>query len=187
MAVSAMLLAACQPAGTEPDRPDPEQLAQLAEQAVQIAGQFIATLQPTLQQAMQAGGPVNGIEVCALAAPAIAASLSETSGWQVRRVSLLARNSQSAVPDEWETSVLHEFDSRQATGEAAEQINQSGFVDGEFRYMQAQAVGPLCLVCHGTEIAPEVQDALQVHYPDDAATGYLVGQIRGAISLRTRP
>lgn len=182
-----MLLAACQPADTEPERPDPEQLAQLTEQATQITGKFIATLQPTLQQAMQAGGPVNGIEVCAVAAPAIATSLSETSGWQVRRVSLRARNRQSAVPDEWETAVLHEFDSRQAAGEAAEQINQSGFVDGEFRYMQAQVVGPLCLACHGTEIAPEVQSALQAHYPDDAATGYMAGEIRGAISLRTTP
>lgn len=187
MVVSAIFLAACQPADTEPERPGPEQLAQLNEQAAQLTGQFIATLQPTLQQAMQAGGPVNAIEVCAEAAPAIAASLGETSGWQVRRVSLRARNRQSAVPDEWETAVLHEFDSRQAAGEPGEQINESRFVDGEFRYMQAQVVGPLCLACHGTEIVPEVQSALQAHYPDDAATGYVAGQIRGAISLRTAP
>lgn len=187
MVLSAIFLSACQPADTEPERPGPEELAQLTEQAAQLTGKFIATLQPTLQQAMQAGGPVNAVEVCAEAAPAIAASLGETSGWQVRRVSLRARNTQSAVPDEWETSVLHEFDSRRAAGEPAEQINQSGFVDGEFRYMRAQVVGPLCLACHGTEIAPDVRSALRTHYPDDAATGYVAGQIRGAISLRTTP
>ena len=49
--------------------------------------------------------------------------------------------------------------------------------------MQAQAVEPLCLVCHGKGLSDEVQDALEQYYPDDTATGYSLGQVRGAISL----
>jgi hypothetical protein len=154
------------------------------EQGQALSARFVATLQPTLQAAMQNGGPVNGVEVCAVQAPRIAADLSEESGWEINRVSLRARNQSSAIPDSWETKVLTEFDRRQLGGEPVTQLNAAEIVDGEFRYMQAQAAGPLCLTCHGTEISNEVQSVLRRHYPQDMATGYTAGQIRGAISLR---
>lgn len=182
MIVAAMCLSAC----SGPDTPDmsPADEAALREQAAGIAGQFVGRLLPTLQQAMQQGGPVNAINVCAEQAPLIAQSLSDDSGWNVRRVSLKARNSASATPDEWEAGVLQTFDQRQLDGEPAAQINQAAIVGSEFRFMQAQPAGPLCLTCHGTELSPEVSEALARHYPEDRATGYLEGQIRGAISLR---
>lgn len=171
------VLNACQQSDTQPT---PE----LVEQGRALSAQFVATLQPTLQAAMQEGGPTAAIEVCAVEAPRIAADLSVASGWEVSRVSLRARNQQSAVPDSWESSVLTEFDQRQLAGEAVEQLNKAVVLDGEFRYMQAQAAGPLCLTCHGTEISSDVQSLLGLHYPQDMAIGYSVGQIRGAISLR---
>ncbi len=42
---------------------------------------------------------------------------------------------------------------------------------------------PLCRVCHGQKVADAVQESLEVWYPDDMATGYALGQVRGAISL----
>ncbi|MDP2283044.1 MAG: DUF3365 domain-containing protein [Pseudohongiella sp.] len=177
----AILLVACSDAEPIPVLDEEALRAQGAE----LAAQFVGTLLPTLQQAIQAGGPVNGIEVCAVQAPAIAQTLSEQSGWQVKRVSLKTRNGALATPDAWETSVLHTFDQRQMAGEPAAQINHAEVVAGEFRYMQAQPAGPLCLTCHGTDIAAGVSEALTRHYPDDMATGYLAGQIRGAISLRS--
>lgn len=178
---STILLMSCSEA---PQTPPADEEA-LRAQGADLAAQFVGTLLPTLQQAMQQGGPVNGIEVCAVQAPAIAQTLSEQSGWQVKRVSLKARNGALAIPDDWETRVLQEFDQRQLAGEAAAQINKAELVAGEFRYMQAQPAGPLCLTCHGTDIAADVSEALARHYPDDMATGYLAGQIRGAISLRS--
>jgi uncharacterized Ntn-hydrolase superfamily protein len=175
--VTAVALASCQPGPQEPS-------AEMVAQAQALAGQFVGTLLPTLQAAMQEGGPVQGIEVCADAAPRIAADLSQASGWQVSRVSLRARNQQTAVPDAWEAQVLTDFDLRQRAGEPAGQINQAAMVNGQFRYMQAQPTGELCLTCHGTDISSDVRAALAQHYPADTATGYAAGQIRGAISLR---
>ena len=34
------------------------------------------------------------------------------------------------------------------------------------------------------EIAPEVRPILKQHYPDDQATGFAPGDLRGAISVR---
>ncbi len=157
---------------------------ELTSEAAAITQQFVGTLLPTLQLAMAAGGPLNAIEVCAVEAPAIAEKLSADTGWNVRRVSLKARNSSTAQPDFWEIMALNLFDQRQRSGEQGADINLAEVVAGEFRYMQAQPAAPLCLTCHGTDIAEDVRSALLRHYPDDKATGYTAGQIRGAISLR---
>lgn len=44
--------------------------------------------------------------------------------------------------------------------------------------------GPVCLQCHGApdKLAPGVAEALKDLYP--MATGYAVGDLRGAISVR---
>lgn len=185
----ASLVAACQPENPAPDgpvaaaAPEVDEVA-LTQQAREIAGQFVGTLQPTLQQAMQGGGPVHAIDVCAVEAPAIAQGLSADSGWQVTRVSLRARNEATATPDAWETQMLMDFNERQEAGEDGAQLNAAAVVDGEFRFLQAQPTAPLCLTCHGTSLSDDVQAALAAHYPNDMATGYLAGEIRGAISLR---
>jgi hypothetical protein len=47
-------------------------------------------------------------------------------------------------------------------------------------------VQPLCIHCHGPvdKLAPGVTAQLKTHYPQDLGTGYAVGQIRGAITIR---
>lgn len=171
------ILTACQPAGSGSD------VDTLETQAGEWADRFTATLQPTLQQAMREGGPVEAITVCSEQAPQIAEDLARESGWSVTRVSLQPRNASSAHPDDWERSVLKQFDQRQRAGEFGAELRVAEVVDGEFRYMQAQPTGPLCLTCHGRNIGEDVRSALAERYPDDEATGYETGEIRGAISL----
>ena len=47
---------------------------------------------------------------------------------------------------------------------------------GEYRYMRAIPTMPMCLACHGENIAPEVTAAIRAHYPEDQATGFAPGQ-----------
>jgi len=157
-------------------------LSILERQAESIVKQFAGSLQPRLMEAIQTGGPVEAIRVCATAAPDIASRLSRETGWSVKRVSLKARN-KSAEPDHWERDTLLQFESRLAAGEMPAQLTQVDQIDGQFRYMKAQIVQPLCLNCHGSTLDQDVAQALQNHYPDDAATGYQLGEIRGAFSL----
>lgn len=155
----------------------------LEREARELVGQFVGELKPKLKQAMAEGGPTHAIEVCARVAPKIADSLSVASGWRVNRVSLKSRNASRAQPDQWERAVLQEFDQRQAAGESPADINYGVTTRGRYRYMQAQGVEAICLVCHGQELSDEVQSTLEKYYPDDWATGYSLGQVRGAISL----
>jgi hypothetical protein len=160
-----------------------EESTDLEAYASTIAAEFVQRLKPRLQAAMQAGGPVNAIDVCSHQAPKIADALSAETGWMVKRVSLKARNASRALPDTWEKGVLQEFDRRQAAGENPASIKYSESTDSSYRYMQAQGAQGICLVCHGENISAEVQQALDQYYPDDTATGYSLGQVRGAISL----
>lgn len=155
----------------------------LVAEAQALVQQFAGQLKPQLQQAMEEGGASHAIEVCSAVAPVIASELSASSGWSVKRVSLRQRNHTSARPDDWETARLEEFNQRQAAGEAPGQIRAAGVTNGQYRYMQAQGVEPLCLACHGQNISAEVREALRQHYPEDQATGYSLGEVRGAISL----
>ena len=152
-------------------------------QAAALAERFVGMLKPQLKQAIADGGPTHAIAVCADIAPAIADALSDESGWSVKRVSLKSRNASRAIPDAWEQEVLLDFDRQQAAGVAAAELHAEEVVNGQYRYMQAQIVEPLCLVCHGEALGSDVQETLQEYYPDDWATGYSLGEVRGAISI----
>jgi len=162
---------------------DPPDQAALEQKARSLVRTFAGQLKPALKEALTSGGPVAAIDVCASRAPMIAAQLSEASGWKVTRVSRRPRNINSAQPDAWEQQVLERFEARLAAGEAPPALNYGEVVGSDFRYMQAQAVEPLCLLCHGESLSPEVQAALSQHYPQDRATGYRLGELRGAFSL----
>ena len=151
--------------------------------AAALVERFVGLLKPQLKQAMADGGPTHAIAVCADVAPGIADSLSAESGWSVKRVSLKSRNASRAVPDAWERKVLLSFDQRQAAGDPPADLYFGEVVKGQYRYMQAQVVEPLCLTCHGAALAGDVQETLQEYYPDDWATGYSLGEVRGAISV----
>lgn len=158
-------------------------IKELKTQAVTIIKKFGGTLKPLLKKSLNEGGVKQAMKVCSVKAPEIANDLSLSTQWQVKRVSLKARNSHSAIPDNWEKQTLKEFNQRQQQGEKAQSIAKAEIVNNEFRFMKAQGVAPLCLTCHGSDISTETKEALGQHYPNDKAIGYSLGEIRGAFSL----
>lgn len=164
--------------------------AAMTEEARKLAGQMIQTLGGRLQAEMKAGGPAAAIGICASAAPAIAGELSRLNGVRLTRVSLKVRNPLLGTPDAWEQVALNAFESRLAKGEAADKLEFAETVaepSGRyFRYVKALPVQPVCLNCHGetTGLASEIKERLAREYPADRATGYTLGQIRGAVSIK---
>jgi len=149
-----------------------------------LADRFQADLQGQLQAAIQAGGPVGAIGVCQQAAPAIAASLSEESGAEVRRIALQERNP-TAVPEGDLRGRLEQLAAAPLTADGRPAVLQwtSGSGAGaKAHYMRAIPMKEQpCAACHGTAITPEVQARLAVLYPADKATGFKPGDLRGAI------
>ena len=151
--------------------------------------EFAGELKGELLAALKGGGPVNAVTVCSQKAPAIADRISQNKGWKVGRTSLKVRNPRNA-PDGWERKTLEAFEERRKQGEDIGKLEHSEVVtEGEqssFRYMKAIPAGELCLTCHGKEIAPDLAAKLKEQYPEDQATGFSLGEIRGAFTI-TQP
>ncbi|XOV88113.1 MAG: DUF3365 domain-containing protein [Pseudomonadota bacterium] len=155
----------------------------LYQQALGLVQQYAGQLKPALLGALADGGPEHAVRICAEKAPEIGATLTTQSGWQISRVSSRPRNAEKAMPGEWEAAVLADFEARQQQGEPVGQLEYAALVGNEYRFMKAQGVEGVCVVCHGKMIAPSLQSVIQQRYPDDQATGYSLGEVRGAFRL----
>jgi hypothetical protein len=156
----------------------------------ETAGQLIQQLGAQLRAELAKGSPEGAVAVCRNVAPELAGRLSRETGWRVSRVSLKTRNPLLGSPDAWEQRGLEDFDRRIAAGEKAETLEVGEVMEEPagryYRYMKALPVQPLCLTCHGTAetIPPDVQQRLRMEYPNDRATGYRAGQVRGAVTVK---
>jgi len=146
-------------------------------------------LQTELKAAMQAGGPVSAITVCNTQALAITQQVSLEQGVVVHRVSQRNRNPVNS-PNEWQAAVLDDFERRKSSGADTGDLQWSEITNvaggQEFRFMKAIPTGGVCLACHGTELSDQVSEVISGLYPEDRATGFSVGDIRGAFVVTRR-
>lgn len=147
---------------------------------------FATELQSTLLAAIEAGGPAHAIAVCKHDAPQIAAAQA-SDGWTLSRTALRVRNPANA-PMAWQRDVLEAWQAQLEAG-AVEDVStlewfdmKGGASKTELRYMRAIPLGGVCVGCHGPveELSAEVRAALAEQYPEDQATGFRVGELRGA-------
>ena len=151
-------------------------------EARQIVKAFGKALVTELKQALQEGGPEQAIQVCNIRAPEITDLLSKKNEWDIGRTSLKTRN-QNNNPDEWEQTVLQQFEQHKQQGEEIKTLENYEETSDGFRYMKAIPTKGLCLTCHGSEIPEPVESLLSEFYPEDKATGFKIGDIRGAFTM----
>ena len=161
-----------------PAPPSPSDVAEAAFGKASNAAKGLGQqLKAELQAAMASGGPKAALEVCADRAQAITAS-AQQAGVTVGRSSLRLRNPANRGPD-WVRAWLEKTGERQASGLSPMRQLDSGHV----RWLKPIAVEGVCVVCHGApeQIHPDVQKLLAERYPEDRATGYSPGQLRGVV------
>lgn len=148
--------------------------------------QLSSELKHTLQKQMKNGGHVNAIAFCNSEAGELTRQLSTQAGWKIARTSLKARNANNK-PDAWEKQVLQSFEQRKSKGEQIQQLDYSEIIETNnqsvFRYMKAIPTNEPCLSCHGDNLSTEVAEKLKQLYPNDKATGFKAGDIRGAFTI----
>lgn len=150
-----------------------------------VARQVLEDSRDLLLREVAAKGPAGAVDACAAVALDIGRR-REGEGWRVRRVSTKLRNPADA-PDAYEAAVLTGFAEKPVTAET----EHAGISLEEgrryVRYIRPIVIqGELCLRCHGDpdSMDPKVAEALRRRYPGDKATGYKVGDLRGAVSIR---
>ena len=165
------------------EKPD---MAELKGEARQIIQGFFKELKGTLVSAMKEKGPAGAVDVCNTKAQEITAK-HNAKGWQVGRTALKLRNPKNA-PDAWEKAVLEEFEKKIAEGADPKKLVKAEIVEENgrkvFRLMKAIPTMKPCLNCHGEKVSEDVLAVIRKHYPQDQATGFRLGQLRGAFTLK---
>lgn len=155
-------------------------------EAKKITKSFGGALKKELKAAIKSGGHINALDVCNTEADPIAEKSAKEFNASVSRVSLKNRNPKN-VPNDWQKTVLENFDARAAKGEDVSKMGFSEVVEKEghkqLRFMKALPTGGLCLDCHGSNIEADVQAKITELYPEDKAVGYEKGQVRGAVVI----
>jgi hypothetical protein len=140
-------------------------------QGAELLKPFKMSLKSALLQGMEAG-PVQAISACSTAAPLIAAELS-VGGVVMGRSSHKLRNPENAPP-EWLAESLGSFAEGRQQGPLLLELN-----DGRYGYVEPIATQGMCLTCHGEVLAPDIATRISESYPEDQATGFGEGDLRG--------
>ncbi len=136
----------------------------------------LAPFKQDLQRALLEGlaqGPEEAIAACRIQAPEIAGALSR-DGVRVGRASHRLRNPGNVAPD-WVAPILDAY----AADPSDRAPRTVSLGDNRSGYVEPIVLQPLCLTCHGDNLAPEVASRLSELYPTDRAVGYQAGDLRG--------
>ncbi|GAB4413395.1 MAG: DUF3365 domain-containing protein [Bacteroidia bacterium] len=176
-------LAACRPASQPTALTATEQQHYLS-MGQDIVGRSFSTLSSNLQAAMAAGGVTEAVSFCQLAAMPLTDSLSAAMHASIRRSSTRTRNPANA-PRAHEQAMLDSFAAQFAAGETPTPQVQPLGLDSVAFYAPIMLLAP-CQRCHG--IPGQTIDSsdyafIQARYPDDQATGYQAGDLRGIWSI----
>ncbi len=139
-------------------------------------GELLAPFKRELQRALKQGlaeGPAEAVAACRLEAPRIARRLASDEV-RLGRTSHRLRNPANVAPD-WVAPILASY----LEPGAQPAPRAVSLPDGRAGYVEPIRLQPLCLTCHGSELAPEVAARIEALYPEDRATGFAVGELRG--------
>ena len=141
-----------------------------------LGAELLAPLKADLKQALMGGmkeGPVSAITACKDKAPAITNALS-VDGIEIGRTSHRLRNPANVAPD-WADDILQAY--LQESSDRTPAIVH--LPDDRLGYVEPIMLQAMCLACHGEILSPEVATRIEAAYPDDQATGFEVGDLRG--------
>ena len=163
------------------------QFEQALLEARQLSKELAEKVRGLLLQEIERSGFENAARVCSELAQEITQQFNKRTRYYARRVSLRYRNPKN-IPDDYEQRKLEEFDflnrEKRLENEYMEVVKEGS--QEYLRYMKPLVAIPLCLVCHGPKenIPSEIKAILTEKYPDDRATGFLSGDVRGTISVK---
>lgn len=189
-----LLVLACssQGSGASGGAPPPSASAQHPEDVALAAARAAANklgteVRAKLMDAMNHGGPENAVKVCSAEAQGIAEQVAKETGASVGRSSLELRNVKDAPPGWVQTWLVAQGDKKADRTQPVEGVFDSP-AGRVARVLKPIAIDGVCLSCHGdpARIAEPVKAVLAEKYPDDKATGYEVGDLRGALWAEVR-
>jgi hypothetical protein len=160
-----------------------QELTPIQIEQVQLAGKAQEALAKKLfgelSDAMDKGSLAEAISVCRDMAPVVAQEIGEENGVTMGRTALRLRNPDNNPPH-WAVPAM---DPRFTWPQML------SAPDGRMGVLYPIRMGSVCSGCHGPadELDPEVKATLAEHYPEDQATGFEEGDVRGWYWIEVPP
>jgi hypothetical protein len=155
------------------------------EEGDAIVKATFATLSTNLSGALKEGGVANALEFCNVEAMPLTDSLSTHYNIEIRRASHRPRNPENQADSLEMVSIQAYVKQLEAKGEFKPYVYRHR--SNILFHAPIRIAGDLCLNCHGspgTDIAQRDLELIRELYPQDEATGFEVGELRGIWSIR---
>jgi len=139
---------------------------------------FMGSMQPTLKGLIKSDSThVTAMGACTSMAPEMIDDYNkQITGTKLRRTALKYRNPKNK-PDRADRMVMDEFVSKKSFKPTVIELKD------QYRVYKPLKVKQACLLCHGArnDISPELVKMIDRTYPKDMATGFQLGEFRGAV------
>lgn len=155
------------------------------EKAIQkgndLSSAVLQKLGGELKSQMQTNGVMGALHFCSQNALTLTEQIAKESNTSIKRISLKNRNSFNAAQKE-EIALLNQWETlvKSAQPLPPQVLNVS---DKRITYYKPILINnEACLKCHGN-VEGELAKAIKAAYPEDKATGYKMGDLRGMIAI----
>jgi len=144
------------------------------------------TLGKNLTGAIMEGGTEHALSFCNVQAMPLTDSMSQVHNATISRVSDKPRNPNNAANNE-ELKQIQFYKDLVAEGKTGKDIQPNVEIKGDqVQFYYPILTNEMCLQCHGARndvVKPETLAMLSELYPEDKATGYGDGEVRGIWSI----
>jgi len=151
----------------------------------EITQKTFKLLSGNLMTQMKQGGPKQAIPFCNLQAIPLTANMATQENVQIKRVSKLFRN-EANMPSSEELGVINDYETALKNGENLAPVLLNP-LQGAPHFYAPIIIDKKCLACHGVvgeQVSKPTDSLIKTMYPNDLATGYKVGDLRGIWSIQ---
>lgn len=167
--------------------PEPEAVSDAfyLDQGSQIVKRSFVTLSGELKKHLSEEGAINALKYCKANAISLTDSLGELDEVEISRVAERNRNPNNTL-GEMDEQIFREYQNQLDAGIDLSPVLVRNDGDSPVYYQPIIMAGQ-CVVCHGeveSEITPLVYSEIKELYPNDLATGFAVGELRGMWKIK---
>jgi hypothetical protein len=152
------------------------------ERGQAIVAEATGLLSSNLMQAISASGISNALPYCSVAAAPLTSLVATNRGVALQRVSHKIRNPKNRAST-LELKLLESYRAQLREGQKSPRPTLiTNAANGVSYYAPIVIANPLCLNCHGvpgTDIQRANHEIIKRLYPQDEATGFKFGDLRG--------
>ncbi|MEO1938116.1 MAG: DUF3365 domain-containing protein [Sulfurimonas sp.] len=144
---------------------------------------LLKTLGKNMKAHMKKGGPLDALNFCSNEAYSLTESVNKKlpQGVHVKRVSLKYR-SPANQPKADEAKVLQAMESLKDANVVLPKHFVEKVDEKVYKFYKPLVINKgVCLKCHGDVQNKKLKSTIEKRYPNDKATGYKMGDLRGAI------